>query len=130
MRFARAVFLIAGIYGVVILTPMYFLESRIGRDQPPAITHPEYFYGFLGVALAWQVLFLVLSRDPMRYRAMIIPSVLEKVSFGIAVVLLFAQHRLPLATLAIGSVDWVFVVLFIAVYMATKPRHAAAVNRS
>jgi hypothetical protein len=52
MRFAKAVFLIAGIYGVMILTPIYFMEGKIGRDTPPAITHPEYFYGFLGTALA------------------------------------------------------------------------------
>jgi|SRR5579872_615904 len=45
-----------------------------GRDTPPAITHPEYFYGFLGGALAWQFLFLVLSTDPVRYRPMILPA--------------------------------------------------------
>src|SRR6267143_3437526 len=94
MRFAKAVFLIAGIYGLLILTPIYFMEGKIGRDTPPSITHPEYFYGFLGAGLAWQILFLVLSRDPLRYRAMILPSVLEKVSYGIALVFLFAQQRL------------------------------------
>jgi len=123
MKFAKAVFLIAGIYGVVILTPMYFLESRIGRDQPPAITHPEYFYGFVGIALAWQVLFLILSRDPLRYRAMILPAVLEKLAFGIPMVFLFAQHSLAPATLAVGCVDWILAVLFVAAYVATRPDH-------
>ena len=37
------------------------MEARVGRDYPPAITHPEYFYGFLGVAAAWQVAFLVIA---------------------------------------------------------------------
>ena len=68
MIFARRVFLIAGIYGLLVLLPLYFMEARIGRDQPPAITHPEYFYGFLGVAVSWQVAFLVISRDPVRFR--------------------------------------------------------------
>jgi hypothetical protein len=77
MRFTKIVFLVAGIYGVLILTPIYFMEARIGRDTPPAITHPEYFYGFLGAGLAWQILFLVLSRDPLRYRAMILPSIVD-----------------------------------------------------
>jgi hypothetical protein len=130
MRFAKAVFLIAGIYGVLILTPIYFMEGKIGRDTPPAITHPEYFYGFLGVGLSWQILFLVLSRDPLRYRAMILPSVLEKVSWGIALIFLFAQHRLRLSAFTIGSVDWIFAVLFIAAYVATKPDHAVATNQS
>jgi hypothetical protein len=130
MRFAKIVFLVAGIYGVLILTPIYFMEGKIGRETPPAITHPEYFYGFLGAGLAWQFLFLVLSKDPVRYRAMILPSILEKVSYGIALVVLFAQHRLSLSALTIGSVDWIFAVLFIASYIATKPNHAVAAIRS
>jgi hypothetical protein len=120
MKFARAVFLIAGIYGLLILAPIYFMEGKIGRATPPAITHPEYFYGFLGAGLAWQVLFLALSRDPVRYRAMILPSVLEKLSYGIALIILFSQHRLPLSVLAIGSVDWIFAFLFLAAYFKTK----------
>jgi hypothetical protein len=44
MRFARVVFLVAGIYGVLILTPIYFMEGKIGRETPPAVTHPEYFF--------------------------------------------------------------------------------------
>jgi len=130
MRFARVVFLIAGIYGVTILAPIYFMEGRIGRESPPAITHPEYFYGFLGLGLSWQILFLALSSDPLRYRAMILPSVLEKVSYGTALVFLFAQRRLPLSVLTIGSVDWIFAVLFIAAYVATRPDHAVATGRS
>ncbi len=48
MKFSKIVFLIAGIYGLLVLTPMYFLESKIGRDAPPAITHPEYFLRIRG----------------------------------------------------------------------------------
>jgi hypothetical protein len=125
MRFAKIVFLIAGIYGLLILAPIYFMENTIGRQTPPAITHPEYFYGFLGAGLAWQVLFLVLSRDPVRYRAMIPPSILEKVSWGIALLVLFSQGRLPLSAFAIGSVDWIFALLFLAAYFTTKSGRAA-----
>jgi len=120
MKFARIVFLIAGIYGLLILSPIYFMENKIGRETPPAITHPEYFYGFLGTALAWQALFLVLSSDPVRYRAMILPSILEKVTWGIALIILFSQRRLPLSAFAIGSVDWIFAFLFLAAYFTTK----------
>jgi hypothetical protein len=130
MKFAKAVFLVAGIYGVLILTPIYFMEGKIGRDTPPAITHPEYFHEFPGAGLAWQILFLMLSRDPLRYRAMIWPSVLEKVSYGTALVFLFAQHRLPLSVLTIGSVDWIFAALFIAAHVATGRDRAIAANRS
>lgn len=120
MRFAKIVFLVAGIYGLLILAPIYFMENTIGQQTPPAITHPEYFYGFLGAGLAWQVLFLVLSRDPARYRAMIFPSILEKVSWGIALIVLYSQRRLPLSTFAIGCVDWIFAFLFLAAYFTAK----------
>ena len=67
MRFARIVFSIAGVYGLAVVVPMYFLEDRIGREQPPSITHPEFYYGFAGITLAWQLVFLVLASDPFRY---------------------------------------------------------------
>jgi hypothetical protein len=40
MDFARRVFVAAGVYGLLVVTPLYFLEARIGEQQPPAITHP------------------------------------------------------------------------------------------
>ena len=126
MRFARIVFLVAGIYGLLILAPVYFMENAIGRRTPPAITHPEYFYGFLGAGLAWQVLFLVLSSDPVRYRAMILPSALEKITYGIALIVLYGQGRLPLSVLSIGSVDWIFAFLFLAAYFTTKSGRGSA----
>lgn len=121
MRFAKIVFLAAGIEGFLILTPIYFMEGKVGRDTPPAITHPEYFYGFLGVALAWQVLFLLLSTDPLRYRLMILPAILEKVAYGLTLIVLFAGGRLALSAFAIGSMDWIFAFLFLAAYFKTRP---------
>ena len=83
MRFAKVVFLVAGIYGLIVLLPLYFMEEQTGRDYPPPITHPEYYYGFTGVAVAWQLAFLVMSREPVRYRPLMIPAIVEKASFGI-----------------------------------------------
>jgi hypothetical protein len=122
MKFARNVFLLAGIYGILVLTPIYFLEERIGRETPPPITHPEYFYGFLGVALAFQVVFLVIASDPVRYRLVMLPSILEKVSYGVALIALMAQHRLPFSVFAVGCVDWIFAFLFIAALAKTPPQ--------
>lgn len=119
MKFARVIFLIAGIYGLIVLAPQYFLEEKSGRDFPPAINHPEYYYGFIGVALAWQVLFLILSRDPLRYRAMMIPSILEKAGFGIAVVVLFLQHRVSHVMLGAAIIDLILGLLFAVAYFKT-----------
>ena len=63
-RFSARVFLGAGIYGVVVLLPQYFLEEKLARDFPPPLTHPEHFYGFIGVALAWQLVFLIMRNMP------------------------------------------------------------------
>jgi hypothetical protein len=119
MRFAKRVFLIAGVYGLLVLVPQYFMEDRIGRDSPPPITHPEFFYGFVGTAVAFQIAFLILSRDPARYRAMMIPSVMEKAGFGIPVVVLFLEGRTSGMTLVFGSVDLLLGGLFIVAYLRT-----------
>ncbi len=119
MIFAKRVFRVAGVYGLVGLAPQYFLEARIGLDYPPPITHPENFYGFIGVALAWQVLFLILSTDPARYRPMMPVAVLEKLTFGFAAVVLFVQARIPSVVLAFGLVDLVFAVLFAMAFVRT-----------
>jgi hypothetical protein len=79
--FAKRLFLIAGIYGIIVVSPMYFFENQIGVDFPPSITHPEYFYGFIGVTLAWQILFLLIARDPIRYRLMMVPAIVEKATY-------------------------------------------------
>ena len=123
MKFAKVVFLTAGIYGLLVLLPQYFLEERNGRSYPPPITHPEYYYGFVGVALAWQVLFLILATDPVRYRPMMIPAILEKLGFGVAAVILYVQHRLSPVMLGAGALDLVLAALFVASYVkSAAPR--------
>ena len=119
MKFARRVFLIAGVYGLIVLLPMYLLEEKTGRDFPPPITHPEFYYGFIGVAVAWQVLFLILSRNPIRYRPMMIPAILEKAVFGIPAVILYLQQRISTFTLGAGLVDSLLGVLFVVAYLKT-----------
>ncbi len=121
-RFARRVFLVAGVYGLLVVLPRSSLEARIARDFPPPITHPEYFYGFIGVALAWQVAFLLISRDVRRYRVMMLPAILEKITFGVAAVLLYANGRVAGSLVAGGIVDLVFAVLFAFAFHATRSK--------
>ena len=119
MRFAKIVYTVAGMYGLLVLLPQYFLEEKTGRDYPPAINHPEYYYGFISVALAWQVLFLILARDPLRYRAMMIPAILEKAGFGVAVPILFLLNRVGPVMLGAAVIDLILGALFIAAYAKT-----------
>ncbi|HUK82001.1 MAG TPA: hypothetical protein VLZ12_05145 [Verrucomicrobiae bacterium] len=120
MKFAKRIFLVAGVYGILVLLPQYFLEEGIAADDPPAITHHEYFYGFIGIALAWQTLFLLIARDPIRYRLAMLPAVLEKFAFGGATPILFFQHRVALPVLAFSLVDLVFAVLFVAAFRVKR----------
>ena len=111
MKFAKWTFLLAGIYGVLVLVPMYFRRA-------PA-EHPEFFYGFIGVALAWQVLFLIMSRDPVRLRPAMLPSILEKLAFGIPAIVLYAQGRIERDMFAGGILDLVLAVLFFMAWRRT-----------
>jgi hypothetical protein len=122
VKFARIVFNAAGVYGVLVLVPQYFMEERIGRDFPPPINHPEHFYGFIGVALAWQILFFIIARDPVRLRPAMWPAILEKLSFGIAAIVLFAQGRIVPLLLGAGLIDLTLAALFFAAWRATHGR--------
>ena len=93
--FARRVFLVAGLYGIVALAPQYFVELGL----PHLMERPEHFYGFIGVALAWQVIFLIAASDVMRYRPLMLAGVLEKLSFGAAVAILYSVERVSIGVL-------------------------------
>ena len=120
MKFGRWVFWVAGVYGLLALLPMYALERQIGVDDPPAITHPEYFYGFIGVAVAWQLAFLVIGQDPARYRPLMLPAVVEKFSFAVAVLVLYLQGRLSGPTVVFASIDFALGVLFLIAFLRTR----------
>src|ERR1700730_15498790 len=58
MRFAKIVFIAAGVWGIVVLTPLFLLFDLTGRQYAPPTTYPQFFYGFLSVAMAWEIAFL------------------------------------------------------------------------
>ena len=122
MRFAKVVFWVAGIWGLVILTPLYFMFEVIGRQDPPAITHPGFFYGFVGLGLAWQIAFLVIAQDPVRYRLMMIPSMVEKFSYAGAVTVLVLQGRMRKSDLVFDGTDLLLGLLFVVAYFKTSRR--------
>ena len=108
--------MVAGIYGLLVLVPQYFLEEKTGRDYPPAISHPEFYYGFIGVAVAWQIAFLMISREPQRHRPIIIASVVEKYSYGIAVITLYTLDRVGALILSTAIVDIFLGTMFLRAY--------------
>ena len=63
----------------------------------------------------------MIATDPARYRALMIPSVFEKFSYGIAVVILVAQDRMRSSDLLFGCVDLLLGTLFVIAYLKTPP---------
>jgi len=119
-QFAKRVYTIAGVYGLIVMLPQYFLEDKIGRDYPPPITHPAFYYGFVGAGLAWQVAFLILAKYPVRLRPMMIPSVIEKFTYGIAMLVLYSQARVHGSDMVLAGVDMLLGILFIVAFLKTR----------
>lgn len=119
MKFAKVVFTVAGIWGILVTLPLYFLYDFISHQSPPAINHPEFYYGFAGVTLTWQVVFLLIAKDPSRYRVMIIPSILEKFSYVLANLMLFANQRMSASQAFPSTMDLILALLFIAAFLKT-----------
>ena len=94
MRFARIVFVTAGIWGIAVLTPLYWLVDITGRRYGPPCDYPHFFYGFLGVALAWQLAFLMIGVSPARFRALMVPGTSEKFGYVATTVALYAHGRI------------------------------------
>jgi hypothetical protein len=122
MKFAKIVFRLAAVWGVLLITPLYFMFDLIGRKDPPPITHPAFFYGFVGLALAWQIAFFFIATDPIRYRPLMIPSMFEKFSYAAAVIILVWQSRTSRSDLVFAGTDLLLGVLFVIAYLKTPTR--------
>jgi len=124
MRFAKVVFTVAGVWGVLVLTPLYFMFDAVGRWYPPAVTHPDVYYGFVGVALVWQIAFLVISRDPRRYRPLMLVAALEKFVYVSTLGALYAGRRLAFPQFTPAVPDLTLGCLFVAAFFKTSAPQA------
>src|SRR5262245_10833092 len=120
MGFARVVFAVAAILGLLILVPGFFAIDMIGRQFPPAVTHPDYYYGFLCMTVAWQIAFLVIAADPVRYRPMMPLAMLEKFPYVTMLLILYARGQLAAAQLAAVVIDGTLGVFFVVAYFKTR----------
>ena len=130
MKFSKVVFLVAGIWGVLIVTPLFFLFDYIGSIYPPALTHPDIYYGFVTVTLAWQFAFLIIARDPARYRPLLPAILVEKFAYVAALVVLYSQGRIQFGQTFGGIPDFFLGLLFIAAYVKTREDAVAPNGRT
>ena len=121
MKFARVLFLIAGIWGILVLTPLYFIFDQIGIKDPPPVTHPLFYYGFAGVALAWQFVFLVIGSNPVRFRPLMLVGILEKLGYFVPALVLYSQRRVRVPDVYLSSGDALLAILFLVAYIRTPP---------
>jgi hypothetical protein len=119
MRFAKIVFLIAGIWGVLVMTSMYFLFDVVSRQYPPPITHPDFYYGFVSITFAWQIVFLVIATNPLRYRPIMAAALVEKFGYIVTLGALFARGQIQFGQFAIVGPDVVLGLLFLAAFLKT-----------
>jgi hypothetical protein len=120
MTVARVVFFAAGVWGIVVLTPLYFLVDLTGRQYAAPVDYPHFFYGFLSVAMAWQIAFLVIGSSPARFRPLMIPAIVEKLSYVTGVAVLYGQGRLSVADATRAGPDLILGVLFLVAFVMTR----------
>jgi hypothetical protein len=120
MKFARFTFIGAGVWGIVVLTPLYWLFDITGRSYLPPADYPQFFYGFLSVAMAWQIAFLVIGSNPARFRPLMIPSILEKLGHVAGVAVLYGQARIPAIDAQAAMPDLLLAVLFVVSFAKTR----------
>jgi len=120
MRFAKVVFISAGIWGMAVLTPLYWLVDVTGRHYSPPADYPHFFYGFISVAMAWQVAFLIIGSSPARFRPLMIPSVLEKFGHVSTLAVLYAGRRISAQDAQAALPDLLLGILFVVACAKTR----------
>jgi hypothetical protein len=129
VKFAKVVFAVAGTWGIVVLTPLYFLFDLTGLPYPPPTSYPHFFYGFLSVAMAWQFAFFVIASNPARFRLMMIPAIIEKLGYIAGTAVLYSKGRIDSAAMTTVGPDFVLCVLFVIAFAKT-PSFDAVESRS
>ena len=98
-----------------------WVSGRLGSlTLEPPITHPGFYYGFATTALAWQIAFFVIASDPRKLRPLMIPSFFEKLFYVTAVVVLYLQGRIRVPDLALGGIDLLCGISFLAAFFRVK----------
>jgi hypothetical protein len=120
MKLARFVFIGAGIWGIAVLTPLYWLVDISGRHYTVPSDYPQFFYGFIGVAIAWQIAFLIIGSNPARFRTFMIPAMIEKFGYVATLLFLYSQSRISALDMQPAIPDGLLGLLFVAAFLRTR----------
>jgi hypothetical protein len=115
VKFAKAVFWIAGALGLLAAGGLYF--------QPGTYI----YYGLIAGVLAWQVVFFLIAWDPHRYRPIMIPAMLEKLIWVVTLGYLHLRGQVTASQLASGGIPHGLLgVLFVIAYIRMPKQETKA----
>ena len=114
----KRIFTIAGIYGLIVLLPLYFGEHAL-MAMGQVLTKPEYYYGFIGAAASFQLVYLMIGRDPVRFRPLMPLTLVAKLSLTIPVAILFLSGRVDLVTMIMAMIDALIGLAFLWAWRVT-----------
>jgi hypothetical protein len=69
-------------------------------------------------------MFFVIAFDPARYRLAMLPAILEKASFAVAILILAALGRATGNVIGFAALDATWMVLFTAAFLRTPKTRA------
>lgn len=120
MTFAKWVFTIGGIWGVLIIGSLFFIEPYVASRTGP-LSHPDTYYGFAVSTFAWQLGYLVIGRNPAAFRPFMLLGAGAKLAYLSACWILYAGGRIPVSVPVIASPDLLLAVLFVVAWFKTRP---------
>jgi hypothetical protein len=94
-------------------------------DRRASFDSPGFYYGFVGVGMAWQLAFFVIGSDPVRYRLMMVPAIAEKFLYGVTLIVLYLQGRISPKEI-FGWADLVLGLLFVFASWKTRAQRASS----
>ena len=74
------------------------------------------------MALVWQIAFLVIGSNPARFRALMIPAILEKFGYVATLGVLFGQGRIAFVDAVAAVPDGLLGLLFVLAFVKTRAR--------
>lgn len=104
----------AAIYGTLGLLSL-LAQTPPGGDA-------LFYYGFIGTALAFQLVFWIIGGDPVRFRTVMLACPFEKLGFVVPITWLALHGGVGESTIAAGVIDLVLGIGFVAAWRATPER--------
>lgn len=121
MKFARTTYLVAGVFGLLLMIPIAYAAIFDASDTMPGLMPAGLtFYGAILQFAACQVLLLILASNPLRFRPMMIPAFLAEVVAPLNTAWLYFYGVQPWS--AVTVVFLLLAILFLVAYFRTRPQ--------